>query len=78
MIQRNKSSRLGAQGAFELKQHPWLVDFPWDDLNHKLIKAPFNPHKLDNFDAHAVQEEWKDIDDPDFKENLGLLTNPTV
>lgn len=50
MIQRKPQNRLGSNGAEEVKQHPWLRDFPWDDLTHKRVKAPFVPPVEDNFD----------------------------
>jgi len=50
MIQRKPQNRLGANGAEEVKTHPWLRDFPWDDLEHKRLKAPFIPPQEDNFD----------------------------
>ena len=50
MIQRKPQNRLGANGAEEVKQHPWLRDFPWDDLNHKRLRAPFIPPQEENFD----------------------------
>ena len=37
MIQRKPQNRLGANSAEEVKSHPWLRDFPWDDLTHKRI-----------------------------------------
>ena len=44
-------NRLGTNGGpSEVKNHPWLKDFPWQDLTDKKIKAPFNPPKEDNFD----------------------------
>ena len=32
MIQRKPTNRLGNNGALEVKSHPWLRDFPWQDL----------------------------------------------
>ena len=40
-------------------QHPWLKDFPWDELLAKQLDAPFLPSSEDNFDAR-VNSEWKD------------------
>ena len=50
MIQRKPVNRLGVNGPAEVKAHPWLKDFPWQDLWDRKIKAPFVPPKEDNFD----------------------------
>ena len=42
------------------------------------IKAPFIPPKEDNFDQKNINEEWKDLDDPQFKENQVLLRRNSV
>jgi hypothetical protein len=44
-----------------------LADYPWDDLTHKRLKAPFVPPKEDNFDQKNINEEWRDVDDDAFK-----------
>jgi len=71
-------NRLGLNGPEEIKNHPWLRDFPWLDLEKKRIKSPFIPPKDDNFDQKNINEEWKDIDDPNFKENQLLLRRNSV
>ena len=50
MIQRKPTNRLGNNGASEVKNHPWLKDFPWQDLMEKRVRAPFIPNNEDNFD----------------------------
>ncbi len=41
---------MGYFGFHEVKSHPWLEDFPWDDLKAKKLEAPFIPSSGDNFD----------------------------
>lgn len=43
MIQRKPINRLGVNGPVEVKTHPWLKDFPWQDLWDRRIKSPFLP-----------------------------------
>lgn len=43
MIQRKPSRRLGYNGPSEVKNHPWLADFPWDDLYHGKLKPRYIP-----------------------------------
>lgn len=70
MIQRKPQNRLGSNGADEVKNHPWLRDYPWDDLEKKRLKAPFIPPKEDNFDQKNINEEWRDVEDEQFKQNF--------
>jgi len=46
-----------------------LKDFPWKDLENKKLKAPFIPPKEDNFDQKNINEEWRDVEDEQFKQN---------
>ena len=69
---------MGNGGAHEVKNHPWLRDFPWDDLENKRIKAPFVPPKEDNFDQKNINEEWRDLEDEQFKENFLSLRRQSI
>lgn len=46
MIQRKPVNRLGSNGPEEVKQHPWLKNFPWDKLLNKQLDAPFIPQVI--------------------------------
>ena len=37
-------NRLGLEGPSEVKNHPWLKNFPWDKLYNKEIEAPYIPN----------------------------------
>lgn len=78
MIQRKPQNRLGINGAAEIKAHPWLRDFPWDDLNSKKLKAPFVPPLEDNFDTKNINEEWRDLEDEQFKQNFRELRRHSI
>ncbi len=43
LIQRKPQNRLGLNGPIEVKNHPWLKNYPWDDLKAGVVKAPFIP-----------------------------------
>jgi hypothetical protein len=47
-------------------------------LYDKRLRAPFIPPLEDNFDQKNINEEWKDIDDPEFKENASNLRRNSV
>ena len=44
MIQRKPNNRLGQNGPEEVKNHPWLKDFPWDKLLNKNYEPTFIPN----------------------------------
>lgn len=90
MIQRKPSKRLGYNGPEEVKGHPWLTTFAWEDLANRKIKSPFIPkvidnsltlilqNKEDNFDSKNINEEWRDQDSDKMKENTLLLRRNSV
>jgi len=76
MIQRKPQHRLGSvEGAQELKNHPWLKSFPWEDLQKKKLSSQFFPEEMDNFDIKNIEEEWCDLDDDLFQANLTSLND---
>ena len=50
LLYRKPNKRLGYNGIFEIKNHPWFNDFKWDDLYKKIMISPFIPKNEDNFD----------------------------
>ena len=78
LLQRKPDQRLGSNGAADVKNHPWLRNFNWEALYEKRLKAPFMPEDEENFDESNINERWKDIDDPDFKEHSASLRKPEV
>lgn len=60
LIQRKPEHRLGATGAYELKEHPWLSAFPFEKLRDKELIPEFQPKATDNFDARQIRADWKD------------------
>ena len=65
LIQRRSSSRLGFNGAHEVKNHAWLRSVQWQKMFEKTVESPFKPEDGDNFDARVGLQEWKDEDDID-------------
>jgi hypothetical protein len=43
MIQRKPAQRLGVGGIQEIKNHPWLKNFPWQELYERKISPIFIP-----------------------------------
>ena len=48
LLERKKEKRLGFNGFEEVKNHPWLIDFNWDDLINKRMSPFFIPPLSDN------------------------------
>lgn len=81
MIQRKPINRLGVNGPDEVKNHPWLKNFPWTRLLNREILPPFQPSRKEeeNFEYKQVMQE--DPKDPYLeldKENLLLLRRDSV
>ena len=48
LLERRKEKRLGYNGYDEIKNHPWLSNFNWDDLLNGKIQPTFIPPLTDN------------------------------
>ncbi len=59
LLQRKPANRLGLRSAKEVKEHPWIKKYPWNDLYNKKIKPSFKPPIGDNFDKKYCNQEEK-------------------
>ena len=53
LLEKDPKNRLGTKNGFEdLKQHPWLADIDWDQIEAKKVVPPYKPKvdKADNFE----------------------------
>ena len=56
LLLRKPEMRMGStNGAKELMNHPWLKNYPWKQLESKILQAPFVPEKRDNFDKRYCE-----------------------
>ena len=55
LLIRKPDLRLGYNGIFEIKMHPWLKFFKWDLLKDKKLESPFIPERKDNFDKRYCE-----------------------
>eukprot|EP01017_Pseudomicrothorax_dubius_P043120 TRINITY_DN7127_c0_g1_i3.p1 TRINITY_DN7127_c0_g1~~TRINITY_DN7127_c0_g1_i3.p1 ORF type:complete len:239 (-),score=48.55 TRINITY_DN7127_c0_g1_i3:240-956(-) len=81
MLQRKPAHRLGLNGPAEVKNHPWLKNFPWTKLANKELIPPFAPSRKEeeNFDfKHMAQEDPRDPYLELDKENALLLRRDSV
>ena len=60
LLERDKTLRLGCnKGVEELKEHEWLKYYPWEELEQKILPAPFIPEQIDNFDKSYCESVEK-------------------
>ena len=59
LLQRKPANRLGLRSAKEVKEHPWIKKYPWNDLYNKKIIPSFKPPPGDNFDKKYYNQEEK-------------------
>lgn len=72
LMKRKVSERLGNLGIWELKNHPWMRDFKWNDLLKYNIKPTYIPQQGGkNFDYNHVNKK----DDPFTIEEIKMLND---
>ena len=60
LLERKKEKRLGYMNFKEIKDHPWLIDFNWDELITKKMQPYFVPPVSDsNYDKKYCNEPEK-------------------
>ena len=60
LLERKKEKRLGYNGFDEIKNHPWLIDFNWEELKNKRMQPFFIPPFTDNnYDKKYCNEPEK-------------------
>ena len=57
LLIRKAEERLGYNGIFELKNHPWISDVDWENLKMKKINPPFVPPYKENYDKNYCEGE---------------------
>ncbi|EAR83938.2 Serine/Threonine kinase domain protein (macronuclear) [Tetrahymena thermophila SB210] len=80
MIQRKPMNRLGVNGPEEVKQHPWLKNFPWEKLLNRQIDAPFVPQAIEeNYEyRQQISADGEDTNEELIQQNAILLRKNSV
>ncbi|EGR31045.1 protein kinase domain protein, partial [Ichthyophthirius multifiliis] len=78
MIERKPAQRLGINGPEEVKNHPWIKNFPWKQLYKKELLAPFKPSQKDNFDFKQQISVEDEQEQQLIQQNTILLRKPEV
>ena len=50
LLIRKPEKRLGYKGINEIKNHPWLKYYPWEELVQKKLNSPYLPENKENYD----------------------------
>ena len=60
LLQKDKTLRLGSGigDDADIKAHPFFRSINWDDLFHKRLEPPFNPHVRDALDLRHFDPEF--------------------
>lgn len=61
LLQKDPALRLGANGAQEIKQHPFFVNVNWEHLLTRSVKAPFVPKVKDATDTSNIDPEFTNM-----------------
>jgi serum/glucocorticoid-regulated kinase 2 len=62
LLKKDPSKRLGANGAEEVKQHPWFTGVDWKCLENKGYDAPFRPVITSETDLKYFDTEFTEIE----------------
>ncbi len=79
LLTKDCEKRLGSrEGAKEIKQHPWLIDFDFQRLTARELLSPFVPRlktdtDLSHFDPEFIQSQLT----PNIF-NIGQNSNPSL
>ena len=58
LLMRKPEERLGYNGIFELKNHPWMKEIDWEKIEAKKIQPPFlPPTNEENYDKNYCEGE---------------------
>ncbi|KAI3661627.1 hypothetical protein MP638_002879 [Amoeboaphelidium occidentale] len=58
LLERDPNRRLGANGADEIRKHPFFENIDWDKLNKKLLIPPFRPNVSSATDTSNFSDEF--------------------
>lgn len=75
LFNKNPEKRLGSQGAYEVKQHPFFAVVNWQDLEDKKIKPPFIPIVKSETDVSNFDSEFTEQPIDSFQEGNLLAAN---
>lgn len=58
LLNRDPTQRLGANGAEELKAHPFFAKFDWNELDTMRIEPPWKPGVTNDEDTSRIAAEF--------------------
>lgn len=55
-----------------------MIDFPWNSLQDKTLKAPVNMAEFQSYNLNYIDEAWTDMQSTDFIESQQALESEKV
>ena len=78
LLQRKPVLRLGLNGPQEVKSHPWFQNFPWDKLETKELKTPFEPPEIEPLCDGTETDAWSQANKELLQQSEMLLEKDLV
>lgn len=64
-MQKDPKQRLGAKGAWQVKNHPWFSGIDWEQVLARKLAPPFKPYMADEMDVGNFSQEFTSQDPVD-------------
>ena len=78
LLKRKIKSRLGYNGISEVKNHPFLNDVKWDEIEKMDLESPFKFYGEDNFDKSYANKKDEDLDELQIEKYVKLVNESNV
>ncbi len=75
LLKRKIKSRLGYNGILEVKNHPFLNDVKWDEIEKMNLESPFKFYSEDNFDKSYANKKDEEYDELKIEEYIKIVND---
>ena len=78
LLKRKIKNRLGHIGISEIKNHPFLNDVNWEEIEKMNLQSPFIFYGEDNFDKSYANKKDEEYDELKIEEYVKLINDSNV
>ncbi len=78
LLKRKIKNRLGHNGISEIKNHPFLNDVNWEEIEKMNLQSPFIFYGEDNFDKSYANKKDEEYDELKIEEYVKLINDSNV